>query len=124
MEDEFMHKVQWKRNVLRPVLKLANQKDAYKGKCKLDADTLVIKGIKYTVNNISELPEEISVMKATQKMNEKTVCYFGELSPIKNLHPHRFHLHNTDYHSSEQYIQHVKAKMFGDKTAASAILNS
>ena len=61
------------KNVLRLVLKLAKQKDAYKGKCKLDVDTLVIKGIKYMVNNISELPEEISVMKATQKMNEKNI---------------------------------------------------
>ena len=76
-----------KRNALRLVLKLANQKDAYKGKCNLDADTLVIKGIKYMVNNISELQEDISAMKATQKMNEKTLCYFGELSPFSNLHP-------------------------------------
>ena len=68
---EFTPKVQWKGNVLRLVLKLANQKDAYKGKCNLDADALVIKDIKYTVNNISELPEEISAMKVTQKMNEK-----------------------------------------------------
>ena len=105
------------------MLKVANQKDAYKGKWKLDAGTLVIKGIKYMVNNISELPEEISAMKATQKMNEKTLCYFGELSPFSNLYPCRFHLHNTDYHSLEQYIQHAKAKMFGDKTTASTILN-
>ena len=52
-------------------LKVSYQKDVYKGKCKLDTDTLVIKCIKYMLNNISELPEEISTMKATQKMNEK-----------------------------------------------------
>ena len=74
VEDEFTPTVQWKRNVLTLVLRLANQKDAYKSKCKLDADTLVIKGIKYTVNNISELLQELSAMKATQKMNEKTLC--------------------------------------------------
>ena len=84
----------------------------------------MIKGIKYMVNNISKIPEEISAMKATQKMYGKTLCYFGELSPFSNLHPYRFCLHNTDYHSSEQYIQHTKAKMFGDKTAASTILSS
>ena len=55
---------------------------------------------------------------------KKTLCYFGELSPFSNLHPCRFNLHNTNYHSSEQYIHHAKAKMFRDKTAASAILNS
>ena len=124
VEDEFTLNIQWKRNVPRLVLKLTNQKDAYKGKYKLDADTLVITGIKYMVNNISELPEEISVMKATQKMNEKTLCYFGELSPFSNLHACRFHLHNTYYHFSEQYIEHANAKMFRDKTAASTILNS
>ena len=125
MEDEFTPKVQQKRNVLRPVLKLANQKDAYIGTCKQDADTLVIKGIKYMVKSISELPEEISAMKAAQKMNEKnTLCYFGELSPFSNLHLCRFDLHNTDYHSSEQCIQHARVKMFRDKAAASTILNS
>ena len=111
-----MPKVQWKRNVLRLVLKLANQKDAYKGKCKLDADTLLIKGIKYMVNNRSELLEEISAMKATQKMNEKILCYFGELLSFSILYPCRFLLHNTNYHSSEQYIQHANAEMFRDKT--------
>ena len=119
MEDEFAPEVQWKRNVLRPVLKLANQKDACKGKCKLDTDTLVV-----MVNNISKLPEEISVVKATQKMNEKhyaTLVNYHHLAIYIHV---RFHLLNTDYHSSEQYIQHVKAKMIRYKTAASTILNS
>ena len=103
--EKFTPKVQQKRNVLRPALKLANQKDAYNGKCKLHIDTLVIKGIKCMVNNISEVPEEISVIKSTQKMIEKNpLYYFGELSPFSNLHPCGFCLHNTNYHSSEQYI--------------------
>ena len=122
MEDEFTSTVQWKRNVFRLVLKLANQKDAYKGKCKLDADTLVIKGIKYTVNNISKLLEEISAMKATQKINEKALCYFSELSPFSNLHPCRFHP-TTILQNNICNMQRL-AKMFGDKTAASTILNS
>ena len=45
------------------------------------------------------------------------------MSPFSNLHPCRFCLHKTDYHSSEDYKQHAKAKMFEDKTAASKILN-
>ena len=55
---------------------------------------------------------------------KKGLCYFGELSPFNNLHTCRFHLHSTNYLFSEQYIQQAKAKMFGDKTAASAILSS
>ena len=90
VENEFPKEVQWSCTMLRPVLKLAHKTDSYKGKCKMEGHHLVIKGTKYDISNICELPSEISGMAVTQKTDDDTVCYFGQLSPFSNFHVNNF----------------------------------
>ena len=49
-------------------------------------------------------------------------CFFGELNPLSNFHRNPFSINSTTYHSSEQYIQHQKSILFGDKGAKKIIL--
>ena len=88
----------------------------------MENDTLVIRGKYYTVNNLHQLPSEINGFRATSKPDEGTTCYFGELNPLSNFHPATFNYDGTQYHSSEQLIQHMKSQLFGDVTTEAAIL--
>ena len=74
VENEFPKEVQHSCTILRPVLKLANKTDSYKGKCKMEGHHLVIKRTKYDISNIHELPSEISGMAATPKTDDDMVC--------------------------------------------------
>ena len=51
-------------------------------------------------------------------------CFFGELNPFSNFHPCSFEVVGIKYHSSEQFIQHMKARFFEDKKSAEAILHA
>ena len=48
------------RRLLKPILRLAKRIPKYQGKCKLDDDTLVILGTKYTVNTMHLQPADLS----------------------------------------------------------------
>ena len=102
VENEFSKEVQWSHTILRPVLKLANKTDSYKGVCKMEGHHLVIKGTKYDISNIHELPSEISGMAATQKTDDDMVCYFGQLSPFSNFHMSNFIVDDCEFVNLEQ----------------------
>ena len=63
-------------------------------------------------------------MKVATKSTYQALGYFGELCPLSIFHRSPFLFNEVDYHSSEQMIQHMKAKLFGDKTAQKLILNA
>ena len=44
VENQFPKEVQQNHTILRPVLRLANNTDSYKGKCKMEGHHLIIKG--------------------------------------------------------------------------------
>ena len=50
--------------------------------------------------------------------------FFGELNPLSNFHPAPFMYNSTNYHSTEQLIQHQKVRRFGGKETAEEIINS
>ena len=51
---------------LRPILRLAKNKTEYKGKCKLENDALIIKGIRYNTDSLHLLPEDLAPYKSAQ----------------------------------------------------------
>ena len=63
-------------------------------------------------------------MKVATKTTEDSIGFFGELCPLRNFHHSLFLYSEVNYHSSEQMIQHMKAKVFGDKVAQKLILNA
>ena len=111
------------RRKLRPILWAARQHENYKGKCKMEGTSLIIKGKKYSLHNLHELPDELSTFNISSQTSDKVIGFFGELNPLSNFHPSKFTYNGNNYHCSEQMIQHMKALYFKDTKTASIIMN-
>ena len=122
LDKEYCEEIEKRRKLLRPIMRCAKKHDNFKKKCRMDGDTLVIRGKQYTVNNLHQLPAEINGFEATTKKDNGVTCFFGELNPMSNFHPTKIHHDGHIYHSSEQLIQHKKSQLFGDAIAEAQIL--
>ena len=111
------------RKLLRPIFNVARKHPEYKGKCRMEDDTLVIHGKIYTVDNLCSLPEDISGYNVSSRSNETTLAFFGELNPFSNFHPCKFEYSGMQFHSSEQLVQYMKAVLFDDTLTATSILD-
>ena len=111
-------------NRLLPILRLAKSQPEYREKSRLDGDSLLINGTRYTIDDLDRLTSDIAAHKAAEKSNETHIVFSGELSPYSNFHPYSFVIDGQSYHSSEQYIQYQKALAFGDSYVANKILNT
>ena len=105
-------------------MRAARKHSHYRGKCKLDGTKLVIQGKSYNRSNIENLLEDINAWKISSKESEETIGFFGELNPLSNFHPSTFMYNRVEYSSSEQLIQHQKAKLFDDTESAAKIMRA
>ena len=124
VDREYNQETECKHKLLQPILKAARQHKDYQGHHKMEQDTLVLRGKRYTINTIDQLPSSLSTLNITSKSNESTFGYFGELNPLSNFHPSPFKLHDQEYHCSEQYIQEAKVKYFNDTETYAKLCNS
>ena len=124
IDKQYSDETECERRKLRPILKAARQHENYKGKCNMQGPILIIKGRNYTTKNLYQLPKEINGFKATSKCEGNILGFFGELNPLSNYHPTPFTINGKRYHSSEQYIQHQKCLLFGDKQTEQLILTT
>ena len=108
IDKQYCEETEKERHKLRPILRAARQSQNYKGKCKMDGATLIIKGRNYTSANLHTLPLEINGYSATSKTDPDTIGFFRELNPPSNFHRTPFTIHGRSYHSSEQFIQQQK----------------
>ena len=63
-------------------------------------------------------------MKVVTKTTEDSIGFFGELCPLSNFHHSPFLYNKVNYHSLEQMIQHIKAKVFVEKVVQMQILDA
>ena len=123
-DQEYGPETEKNRKLLRPILNLARKHENYKGKCKREGDTLIIKGMEYMVDTISTLPDEISSFKASSKSDGRILAFYREINPLSNFHPCEFEHNGIIFHSSEQMIQYMKSIYFDNETSARLILES
>ena len=124
VDEAYPECIQKRRMTLRPILKLAQSKPEYKGKCKLDYDSLIIKGVKYTVDCLSRLPIDLAPYKTAQKNSDTSTIFHGQHSPLSNFHYSPFTIDGQEYQTAEKYIQYKKACYFNDVETAEKILIS
>ena len=105
-------------------MRLAKSQPEYRERSRLDGDSLLINGTRYTIDDLDRLPSDIATYKAAEKSNETHIVFSGELSPYSNFHPSSFVMDDQIYHSSEQYIQYQKALAFGDSYVVNKILKT
>ena len=85
---------------------------------------VVIDGRWYGLKNLHQLPSDLSTFKCTSEELEDCVGFFGELNELSNFHPFKFKITGATYSSSEQWIQHCKAKYFKDNITMVQILTT
>ena len=124
VDEAYTEIIQKRQMTLRPILKLAKSKPEYKGKCKLDYDCLIIKGIRYTVETLSRLPTYLAPYKNAQINSNTCTIFHGQHSPLSNFHHSPFTIDNQEFQTAERYIQYQKACHFNDQITAKKILIS
>ena len=122
VRKEYSESTENEQRILRPVFNAAKKHPKFKGRCKMENGTLIIKGKTYTSEKIKELPAELNTFKVTSRSDGNTIAFFGELNALSNFHQCNFELNGIKFHSAEQYIQYTKACHFKDQLAASEIL--
>ena len=105
-------------------MRLAKSLQDFRDKSKLIDDRLIINGVTYTIHNLHQLPTELAPYKATQKSNDSTIGFLGELSLWSNFHKSPFVMNSINFNTAEHWIQYIKSKLFGDESTATSILNS
>ena len=123
-DREYMETIENERRKLRPILFRAKQLPEYKMKSKLEGGKLVIKGKSYTSKCLHLLPDQLTGNQVSSKENDNSIGFFGELSPFSNFHEASFELDGIVFHSSEQYIQYQKVRLFNDSHCQQQILVS
>ena len=112
------------RRILCLVLQKAKTIPTLQSSSKLVRGNLIIDGKKYGPHNINEVPNEINGFASITRENDKVLVFFSELNPFSNFHYSNFTIDGINFHSSEQYIQYTKVKLFNDSRTAAEILNS
>ena len=124
VNEEFPLHIKQARDKLHPVLKYLKTNAKYKDKCRIQGDKLIVDGMKYTMDNIGELPTEIAASKAAEMTSDMHLIFHGELSPYGNFHPRRFTADRLEFATTEHYIQYKKSLLFEDSVTANQILKS
>ena len=124
VDREYCKETKDKRKILRPYLRAARRLPQFHCKCRLEEDTLVIKGLSYTTDILHKLPTELRGVNLNSKSMEHVLGFFGSLNPLSNFYPCSFSYKGHTYHSSKQYIQHMKSEYFDNKNTSAQILNS
>ena len=124
VDREYNAEVEKECRILKPILRKAKQLDDYHSKSRLDGNQLIIKGRSYTTHDLNQLPESLSGFASTTETDTSSIGFFGELNIFSNFNPAIFTPHDITFHSSEQYIQYQKSKLFRDTKTCQHILES
>ena len=87
----------------------------------------LIRGKRYTVDNLDELDGELSMDKFNERSNDSTIVFGGMYSnfhPLSNYYQSQLLFQNRKYSSIEQAYQHQKALIFDDQATADQIMDT
>ena len=90
-------------------------------KCRLEGASLVLNGTSYDINTLHKLPKELNNFNISSRSNSNVLGFFGKMNPLSNFFPCSFTHQGKTFHSSEQYIQYMKAEYCGDENTASLL---
>jgi ribA/ribD-fused uncharacterized protein len=119
MHEDFHPEIAERRKKLYPVVKAAKNQDR---KATLIGDTLLIDSIRYTINDLEKLPDNLKYVLTGTKTSDSACAFFGYKSPLSNFFHAPFKEFGTEFHSVEQYFQCKKAELFNDEATASRIM--
>ena len=109
---------------LRPILSTSRKLEEYRGKCKMEGNELIICGKHYSLENLSDLPQNLSPEVVSCRQDVTHYGFFGEFNPLLNFHPAVFTYNGISYKHTEQFIQATKVDFCKDTEALNEILTT
>ena len=109
---------------LRPILSAARRLEEYRGRCKMEGTDLIIRGKRYSFENLSELPQNLSPEVVSCRQDAMHYGFFGEFNPLSNFHPAVFTYNGTRFNHTEQFIQAIKAEFCNDNDTLNEIMST
>ena len=107
------------RNVIREVAKEARNNGA---RCQATPSSVTINEVKYTEENLEDLPSQFAAEKTKMKKIGDTIAYGSEHAPLSNLYPATVPIKKRNYLSSEQAFRHIRATENKQHNIAARIL--
>jgi hypothetical protein len=114
LSEDYTKETERKRATLLPIMKNARSKDDYKEGTYLAGDKLVIKGKKYSADNLDDLPQDLNPRNNAVVELQGTTFFYSRHAPFSNHYPAPFTIGKSTYCCSEQCYFAAKAEFLGD----------
>ena len=91
--------------------------------CRNNKFSLTVNGIKYSGEELKELPAPLSAQDLKQiQIDEKTIAYQSEHAPLSSMYPAKVKIENEEFDTSEQAFQYIRANSNNRPLLAEKIL--
>jgi ribA/ribD-fused uncharacterized protein len=121
INEDLPIEVEQRRQKLYPIYREAlNQKK----KASLVADRLIVDSVRYSVDNLDNLPLELQLKNISTRSTDSAVLFHGVHSIYSNFHFAKFELDGKTFVTSEQCFQYEKARRCGDDETSSKIMDT
>ena len=121
ISENFSAETEFRRRKLYIIYKHAKSLEQYKQKISLNGDILIIDGVRYTVDNLHDLPDDLSPRQFCEKSNKNYLIFGGmvsEYSPFSNWYPCDIKDNGYTFRNLEQVYQYRKAVHCDDRATA------
>ena len=127
VSENYSADTEYNRNKLYMIYRKAKSIDKYKQKVFLNGDVLILENKRYSVDDLVDLPADLSPRLFSEKTNDKCYVFGGihsKFNPFSNWYPCRIQHGGHLFKSVEQAYQHSKAAFVGDATSATKLLHT
>ena len=113
------------RKVFFPVLHEAKQiQIPGHASAKLSGNFLLFNSKRYSINNLSDLPDALQPSRVFTPEKANQVASFKKFSPLSNHHHSPFTVEGKHFNCMEQFLMYSKAIMFNDLDLSERILGT
>ena len=125
INEDFSAETEASRKTLYPIVKAARENPQYKDKVSLHVDRVLLAGKTYTVNNLKDLPPDLSPGHlATDTATPGMVRFFGRAGMLSNFNHSPFKVDGISYTGNEQFYQKMKCDAFKDEETAAKVMSA
>ena len=125
VSDNFSKNTEFKRRKLYAIYKKAKTVDKYKKKTLLNGDVLVVDSVRYSVDSLHQLPQELNPRQFSEKTDGTYLVFGGVHSdhqPFSNWYQSELCYKGHSFNNVEQAYQWAKATHAKDDKVAKKLL--
>ena len=125
VSDNFSRDTEFKRRKLFAIYKKAKTVEKFKKKSTLNGDVLVVDSVRYSVDNLQMLPQELKPRQFSEKSDGTHLVFGGihsDSQPFTNWYPSKLCYKGNTFQNVEQAYQWAKAMHAKDTRVARKLL--